>query len=176
MKRAALLLLLIASGITFAAERFGLGTPASADDIARWDIDIKPDGAGLPPGQGAVSEGVGLYDQLCLACHGENGQDGQYDQLAGAPVPEEFATTFVKRTIGNYWPYASTLFDYVRRSMPQTQPGSLTDDEVYALVAYLLYLNGIVDADAIMNSESLPRVEMPAQSRFYWSDEVAHLR
>ena len=176
MTRAILIGLLAACGVVQGAERFGFGAPASAADIARWDIDIKPDGTGLPAGRGAVAEGANLYGTLCVSCHGENGRDGQYDQLAGAPVPEEFASGGVSRTIGNYWPYATTLFDYVRRSMPQTQPGSLGDDEVYALVAYLLYLNDIVDRDAVMHSESLPGVEMPARSRFYWGDQVSHLR
>jgi cytochrome c len=176
MKRVLPIVILAACSAVQSAERYGIGTVASIDDIARWDIDVKPDGTGLPPGGGGVSEGATLYRKLCVACHGENGRNGQYDQLAGAPVPREFATGGVRRTIGNYWPYAATLFDYVRRSMPQTEPGSLQDDEVYALVAYLLYLNDVVDADVIMNSETLPQVRLPAESRFYWSDEVTHLR
>lgn len=176
MNRVVLIGLLAVCGVAQGAEPFGFGAPASAADIARWDLDVKPDGTGLPAGQGGVAEGAKLYGKHCVACHGENGQNGQYDQLAGAPVPDEFASWGATRTIGNYWPYASTLFDYVRRSMPQMQPGSLRDDEVYALVAYLLYLNDIVDADTIMHSDSLPRVEMPAQWRFYWGDQVTHLR
>ena len=165
------LLLCFLSQITPAdsAPAFGLGTEASDNEIAIWDIDVRPDGKGLPSGGGSVEQGRKVYQQQCLACHGENGQGGPNDQLVGRldndifPFSEKGAP---KKTIGNYWPWATTLFDYIRRTMPYTTPGSLTDDEVYAVTAYLLYANDIIPEQMILDANSLPAIEMPAQHRF----------
>ena len=156
-----------------APERFGFGRSATPDDIAKLDIDVRPDGAGLPDGSGTVAQGRAVYLQKCAACHGNNGQGGLNDRLVGREPREHRAFSqddTTQKTIGNYWPYATTLYDYTARSMPFSQPGSLTPDEVYGVVAYLLYLNEIVGADAILNRETLPRVMMPAHDRFVIDD------
>jgi cytochrome c len=150
---------------------FGFGRSPTADEVRAWDIDVSPDGAGLPPGRGTVAEGAAIYAAECVACHGSAGEGGQYDRLAGRDPRQGFPfgkdpKLLAKRTIGNYWPYATTLYDYIHRAMPQAVPGSLRPDEVYALVAYLLFLNGIVPQDAVMDARTLPRVRMPARDRF----------
>ncbi len=150
-----------------APERFGFGAPASADRIALWDIDIKPDGEGLPPGSGSVAEGRGIYELSCMQCHGPTGIEGPNDRLAAAG---EWGQWPAGRTVGGYWPYATTLFDYTRKAMPQTTPGTLGDDEVYAVVGYVLHLSGLVPADAVMDAESLAAVEMPYRDRFVPDD------
>jgi cytochrome c len=150
---------------------FGFGKKASADDISRWNIDIMPDGTGLPSGSGSVSEGAIIYQHKCVVCHGTNGTEGPFDKLvgreprAGFPFGKDAKYTSMK-TIGNYWPYATTLFDYLRRAMPQNEPGSLTANEVYGLSAYLLHLNEVIPADARLDAVSLPLVKMPARDRF----------
>ena len=159
-------------------ERFGFGRAAAAAEIAAWDIDVKPDGAGLPPGSGTVAGGAAIYAARCAVCHGRTGVEGPNDRLVARPG-ERFPAgddpdSWQKRTIGNYWPFASTVFDYVRRSMPQNLPGSLQDDEVYALTAYLLYLNGIVPEDAVMDAETLADIRMPAQGNFHADDRLDH--
>lgn len=151
----------------------GVGQPVSDQDVARIDIDVMPDGRGLPAGSGSAVEGKPLYARLCANCHGEEGEGGGFDALAGG-VPAN-ARMFaqdpsVTRTIGNYWPYATTVFDYVRRSMPFDQPGSLKDEQVYALTAYLLYLNDLVDARTVIDAGSLPGIKMPAL-QFYVPDD-----
>ena len=150
-------------------ERFGFGTPASDERIALWDIDVKPDGEGLPPGSGSVAEGRRIYEISCLQCHGATGTEGPNDRLA-SDVP--WAEWPPVRAVGVYWPYATTLFDYTRRAMPQTTPGTLADDEVYAVVAYVLYLNGLVPEDAVVDAASLSAVEMPARDRFVPDDRT----
>lgn len=150
-----------------APERFGFGAPASEDRVAAWDIDVKPDGEGLPPGSGSVARGRVLYEIHCLQCHGPTGSEGPNDRLAGA---DEWDQWPAGRTVGGYWPYATTLFDYTRKAMPQTTPGTLTDDQVYAVVGYVLHLAGIVAADAVLDSASLAAVEMPARDRFVPDD------
>ena len=151
----------------------GIGREVSADEIARWDIDIKPSGEGLPAGQGTVAAGEVVYQQLCTACHGDQGQGSTNDRLVAAFEPDvNYSTGTPTRTIGNYWPYATTLFDYIRRAMPHNSPGSLSNQQVYDLSAWLLFRNGLVAENAVINAETLPRVEMPANSLFYWSDEV----
>lgn len=133
-----------------------------------------PDGKQLPVGSGTVVEGKDVYQEKCLSCHGEEGKNGINDQLVAKYDPDiRFATDVgAVRTIGNYWPYATTLYDYIYRAMPQTAPGTLTADEVYSLVAYLLFLNEIIDRDVEMNPDSLPKVVMPASMMFYWSEEA----
>ena len=146
---------------------FGFGTEVTADRVALWDVDVKPDGEGLPAGRGTVAEGREVYMVHCVACHGPTGTEGPYDRLVGREPWEDAPTT---RTVGNYWPYATTLYDYIERAMPQLTPGILTADQTYAVIAYLLYLNEIVPEDAVMSAETLPEVEMPARDRFVVDD------
>src|SRR3990172_1098591 len=155
-------------------DRFGFGRTPSADEIRLWDIDIMPDGRQLPPGRGTAEQGQAIYTAKCSSCHGAEGQGGTNDRLVGAFKPViNFATDLqAVRTIGNYWPYATTLYDYIYRAMPHTTPGTLSPDEVYALVAYLLYRNDVIDQNTEMNADSLPQVAMPARQLFYCSDEV----
>lgn len=152
---------------------FGFGRHATADEILAWDIDVDPSGAGLPAGSGSVAEGEQVWRARCASCHGRNGEG--VPGLSGAvvlPYDPEASWPPFPRTVGNYWPYATTLFDYVRRAMPADAPGSLSADEVYAVVAWLLHANQIVPADAVMDARSLPAVEMPARERFVVSDEA----
>lgn len=159
-------------------QRFSFGRKPTQDEISRWDIDITPDGRQLPPGTGTVARGGEIYQEKCLSCHGSEGRGGSAGRLAGAYQPglNFSADTRVPRTIGNYWPYATTLFDYINRAMPQNAPGSLTATEIYSLTAYLLSLNKIIDKDMKIDRDSLPRVIMPARHLFYWSDEVKRLQ
>jgi cytochrome c len=149
----------------------GLGRPAPAALIAAWDIDVMPDGAGLPPGRGDARQGERLYGEQCQSCHGERGLGDSGDQLAGAKMG--LTGEWPEKTIGTYWPYATTLFNFIRRAKPMQAPGSLSNDEVYALTAYLLHLNGIVSADAVMGAQSLPGVVMPNRDGFIdaWAAE-----
>jgi cytochrome c len=141
-----------------------LGTPASAAEIAAIDVSIGPDGAGLPPGSGTPKQGAEVYATKCIVCHGPEGAKGVNDRLVGGQGSLTSATPV--KTIGSYWPYATTVFDYVRRAMPYPAPHSLTDAEAYAVTAYLLHLNGIIDADAVMDATSLPKVKMPNRAGF----------
>lgn len=157
------------------AQEFGFGRPASDDEIAAWDIDVLPDGEGLPEGSGSVADGKILYDAQCAVCHGATGVEGPNDRLVvqspDEPHPDASdVNAWQHRTIGNYWPYATTLYDYIRRSMPMNVPGSLDANQVYALTAYLLHLNHIVDADAVLDQESLADIHMPARDRFVMDD------
>jgi cytochrome c len=160
-----------------APDRFGFGEPAPREVIEALDTDVRPDGRGLPPGAGTAKEGAVVYARQCAACHGARGEGGSADVLVGSepgnmppfgPRYEQWRAgrPDVPFTIGNYWPYATTLFDYVRRAMPLTAPGTLTAGEVYALVAWLLSENGIIADTEVMNAETLPRVMMPAHGRF----------
>jgi len=150
-----------------APERFAFGVEASPARVAAWDIDVKPDGEGLPPGQGTVAEGEVVYQTHCVACHGLTGVEGPNDRLVGTAPWRDWPTD---RAVGNYWPYATTLYDYIRRAMPQTTPGTLSADETYAVIAYLLHLNEVVPAGAVMDAEALPAVTMPARDRFVRDD------
>jgi len=160
-----------------ASKRHGIGSPATTEQVAALDIDVRPDGVGLPPGGGTAREGATVYAQKCAACHGATGEGGTADPLVGsqpadtAPFGPDYERWRNNRpdvpfTIGNYWPYATTIFDYVRRAMPASAPGSLTADETYALTAWLLAGNGVIADTAVMNADTLPRVRMPARSRF----------
>jgi cytochrome c len=170
--RATILLTLTLAGSSAAAgevpEGPKLGRPATTHEIAAVDTDVMPDGRGLPPGSGTVAAGRELYAQHCLRCHGEGGLGDSGDQLAGAKMG--LTSEWPEKTIGNFWPYAPTLFDFIRRSMPMESPGSLADDEVYALTAYLLNLNGIIADDAVMNARSLSRIRMPNRDGFIDED------
>ena len=141
-----------------------LGRVATAQEVAAWDISIPPDGAGLPAGSGTAKQGEAVYVAQCLACHGPKGVGKPADRLVGGVG--SLATEKPVRTVGSYWPYATTLFDYTRRSMPATRPLSLSNEEVYAVTAYLLYLNGIIGENAQMNAQTLPQVKMPNRDGF----------
>jgi len=141
-----------------------LGRPVSAHDIESWEIGVMPSGEGLPSGSGTAVPGEALYRQHCESCHGLEGRGASADELAGGRM--SLTSEWPDKNIGTYWPYATTVFDFTRRSMPLTAPGSLSDDEVYALTAYLLYLNGIIGRDEVMNAQSLPKVMMPNRDGF----------
>lgn len=152
----------------------GLGRDADSTAIVAWDIDVNPAGAGLPPGRGTHDQGAVIFQAKCAACHGAHGEGMHpaYPALVGTE-PRDFSfddDPKKVKTIGNYWPYATTLFDYLRRTMPQTAPGSLQPDELYALCAFLLAENSVIPRDAVMNATTLPRVQMPARDRFVLDD------
>lgn len=150
--------------IAAAQEGPGLGVPATPEQIAGWDISIGPDGAGLPPGSGTPAAGKAVYDAKCLACHGAEGAGQPNDRLVGGQGTMREAAPI--RTVGSYWPYATTVFDYIRRAMPYVTPHSLTPDETYAVTAYLLALNGVIEQDAVMDATTLPKVAMPNRASF----------
>lgn len=146
-------------------ERYGLGQPATDEEIAGWDIDAKPDGTGLPPGSGTVEEGAALYARLGAACHGERGEgtDAAPALVGGQGTLDSDQPV---KTVGSYWPHATTIYDFIYRAMPADNPQSLTPDEVYALTAYILYLNDVVPEDTVLDAESLPQVVMPNRDGF----------
>lgn len=143
--------------------RFGFGRPADADRIAAWDIDVRPDGKGLPAGSGTVDAGAAVYQRRCASCHGATGTDGPARRLVGT---EPWGEWPVNASVGNYWPYATTLYDYLVRAMPQDAPGSLTANESFAVIAWILNQNKLVPDDAVMNATTLPAVRMPGKDHF----------
>jgi mono/diheme cytochrome c family protein len=156
------LALAIVGGAAF-AETPNLGKPVSQSDLAEWDINILPDGTNLPPGSGKAAEGAKIFADKCALCHGDNGRGGIAARLVGGPPK---ASLDGGKTIANYWPYATTLFDFIRRAMPFTQPRSLTDQEVYSLAAYLLAANKLIGEDDEINALTLPKVRMPNRDNF----------
>jgi S-disulfanyl-L-cysteine oxidoreductase SoxD len=144
---------------------FGFGRAATQKEIDSMDISIRPDGKGLPPGSGTARTGSAIYQLKCAACHGKTGTEGPYARLV-APMGD----TTKAKAIGNYWPYATTLFDYTRRAMPFNAPGSLSAAEVYSLTAYLLTANKIIDSATVINAQTLPQVKMPAHDLFVPDD------
>jgi S-disulfanyl-L-cysteine oxidoreductase SoxD len=143
---------------------YGIGRAATPAEVAGWNIDVGRDGSNLPPGSGSVSQGRDVFDQQCAACHGAKGEGGLGDKLAGGQGT--LAAANPVRTVGSYWPYAPTLFDYIRRAMPQNAPQSLSNDEVYAVSAYIFNLNGLVPPDATLNAEAIAAIKMPNRSMF----------
>jgi cytochrome c len=141
-----------------------LGVPATSEQVAGWDISIAPDGAGLPAGSGTAAAGKGVYEAKCLACHGVEGAGQPNDRLVGGQGTLREAAPI--RTIGSYWPYATTVFDYIRRAMPYVTPHTLTADETYAVTAYLLALNGVIGEGDVMDATTLPKVVMPNRDGF----------
>ncbi len=154
--------------------RYDLGRPATAAEIAAQDIDIGPSGVELPEGRGTVAQGAMVYGAKCASCHGVRGEGlAPFPALVGRDPREGFPfgrDPRAVKTVGNYWPYATTLFDYVRRAMPQLTPGSLTDDEVYAVTAWLLAQNEVIGADVVLDAAALRAVKMPARDRFVRDD------
>ncbi len=146
------------------AQSYGVGRAASAEEVAAWDVTIGPEGHELPEGSGTAQDGAQVYEVRCKECHGEEGVGGDHAALIGKP--EQLKETPPVKTVGSYWPYATTLFDYTRRAMPFEEPGTLTADQVYAVTAYVLYLNGLVGEDDVLDRESLPQVVMPNREGF----------
>ena len=167
----ALFSLTLAPGVVFGAGP-NLGKPTSPADLAPWDIDAEPSGAGLPAGSGTSDQGAAIFADNCAACHGDGGR-GATTTTSGAPAAPPVVSD-VKRngiddttlSIANYWPYATTLFDYIKRAMPWTSPRTLTDDQVYALTAYILAQNRLIDSKQVINAQALPKVQMPNRNGF----------
>jgi mono/diheme cytochrome c family protein len=158
----AAVLTLLSTSVAF-AETPNLGKPISPVEIGGWDINILPDGSGLPSGSGTPAEGARVYAAKCSGCHGPEGKGGTNGRLVGG---EPIKTMDAEKTIANFWPYATTLYDYIRRAMPWTKPRSLTNDEVYALTAYILSLNKLIGENDTMNAQTLPKVRMPNREGF----------
>jgi mono/diheme cytochrome c family protein len=141
----------------------GLGKPIAENQIRLWNIDIGPNGEGLPAGSGTAIAGEVLFQQQCASCHGDKGQGSIANRLVGGGA---LNTNSPVKTVGSFWPYSTTIFDYTRRSMPHNAPQSLTSDQIYAATAYILYLNQIIAKDAVMDAKSLPLVRMPNRDGF----------
>lgn len=155
----------------FAAEPHSapkLGVPITAGEAAKWDLSVFPDGKGLPPGKGTAADGKTIFANQCASCHGEGGRGSTAEELVAEP--QSLTEDAASKAIGPYWPYATTLFDFVRRSMPAGAPGSLSADEVYAVVAYLLAANKVITDGDEMNATTLPKVKMPNRDGFDWID------
>ena len=146
------------------ATKYGLGQSATDEEIRAWNIDVSPNGEGLPPGSGTVKQGAEVYAAKCAKCHGQTGTEGPFDMLVGGQ--NTLKTAKPVKTIGSYWPYAATLYDYINRAMPMDAPGSLTSDEVYAVSAWLLHRNGIISEDAVLDASTLVSVDMPNRLGF----------
>ena len=166
-----LFIFIILLGIPFSSagaesgyHEFYLGQIATDEEVRSWDIDVGPDGAGLPEGSGTVSDGAKVYARHCASCHGAMGMEGPMPKLVGGQGT--LSSSQPVKTIGSYWPYATTLFDYINRAMPFTAPQSLAPNDIYAVVAWLLFRNGLIDEDTVMNKETLPQVRMLRQSGF----------
>ena len=155
---------------------YGIGRPATAEEVAAWDIDVNPAGEGLPPGQGTAAEGAEVFAATCAACHGAKGEGlDAAPALIGREPREGFPfgqSLRFTRTVGNYWPYATTLYDYINRTMPPTAPGSLTADQIYSAVAWILARNEIIGTATVIDAASLPRIRMPARDRFVPDDRT----
>src|SRR3954464_3397372 len=156
--------ILLCAASAEAQSPYDLGRMATPAEIAGWNIDVGGEGRNLPPGSGTVSHGSEVFSQQCAACHGAKGEGGVGDRLVGgqgtlgSPKPV--------RTVGTYWPYAPTLFDYIRRAMPQNAPQSLSNDDVYAVSAYILNINGLLPADATLDAKTLAAIKMPNRNMF----------
>jgi len=158
--------MLTACGVVSSAQSptYGLGHTPTPDQLKKVDIEILPDGRGLPPGSGTAATGKQVYTAKCLTCHGPSGAEGPQDILAGGKGT--LATPKPLKTVGSYWPYATTLWDYIRRAMPFDHPGTLTTDDIYSVSAYVLFLNHIVGEQDVLNQTTLPRVQMPNRNGF----------
>jgi len=164
---AAIFLIIIYRNVPHLPAQFGIGRKATLAEIRKLDIDVSPDGKGLPAGSGNIQSGKLVYQAKCIACHG-NGEPTENPLLGEALFVNHL--TEKTKTIGTYWPYATTIFDYVRRAMPYNAPGSLSNQEVYDLTAYLLYANKIIPANAVINQQTLQKVVMPAKEKYVEDD------
>lgn len=143
-----------------------LGTPMTANEVAKWDMSIFPDGRGLPEGKGVAKDGAVIFDKQCAGCHGDAGRGSSAEELVSEP--QKLTEPAASKAIGPYWPFATTVFDFIRRSMPAGAPGSLTPDELYAVTAYLLAANKVIGEGEEMNAKTLPAVKMPNRDGFEW--------
>ena len=162
-----MVVLLVAAGVWPAAAQlptYGVGRPPTTEEVQAWALTIPPDGQGLPPGSGTAALGKVVFVERCASCHGEKGEDPKYSLLVGGQGT--LATDKPVRTIGSFWQYATTLWSYIRRAQPFDEPGSLTPDQVYAVTAYLLYLNGIIGEQDVMDAKTLPLIKMPNRDGF----------
>jgi S-disulfanyl-L-cysteine oxidoreductase SoxD len=174
LERAAVLLaVMVAAGAPAYANEahppgyYGYGRAPTPAEVQGWAIAVRPDGQGLPPGKGSVNEGADMFADQCAACHGTFGEgEGRYPKLSGGSLKGERP----EPTVGSYWPYATTLWDYINRAMPFPAPHSLTTDQVYAMTAYILNLNNIVPGDFVADRNTLPKVKMPNHDAFIWKD------
>jgi cytochrome c len=166
----ALIVGLLLAGPAQSAEKLGIGRLATPDEIAGWDIDIRPDGHGLPAGKGTVAQGEPLYMERCAACHGEFGESaGRWPMVAGGQGT--LASHDPVKTVGSYWPYPATVMDYIRRSMPFGNAQSLSNDELYAITAYVLYLNDVVtDRDFELNERNFLSLQLKNRPNFFDDD------
>jgi S-disulfanyl-L-cysteine oxidoreductase SoxD len=155
---------IVAGCFVSSALAYDFGRRATPDEVKLWDIDVRADGKGLPEGSGTVAHGKSVYEDNCAACHGANGQDGIKDRLVGGQ--STLVSDKPLKTVGSFWPYATTLFDYINRAMPYQAPGSLSVDDTYAVAAYILNLNGILPADGKLDKETLPTIKMPNRDGF----------
>jgi cytochrome c len=146
------------------AQTFGFGRPATDVAIAAWNIDVDAQGRGLPAGQGSVASGAKIYAEKCAACHGVNGEGKPADALVGGAGSLNGKAP--SKTVGSFWPYATTLYDFIYRAMPYTAPQSLTPSEVYALTAWILHRNGVLPQDAVLDAARLPQVQLPNRAGF----------
>lgn len=162
--RRALALFIACCTCTSSSLALDFGRTATPKEIQLWDIDVRPDGKGLPAGKGSVADGKALFADNCAGCHGDSGIGGIKDRLAGGQGT--LASEHPIKTVGNFWPYATTLYDYIHRAMPYQAPGSLSDDDYYALTAYILNINGIVAAGTVLDKVSLPKIRMPNRDGF----------
>jgi mono/diheme cytochrome c family protein len=161
---APLLAVVIVAAAHAESGKFGLGRVPTDQEVTGWNIDIGRDGQGLPPGNGSVQEGRKIFDEKCASCHGEMAEGGLGDRLVGGQGT--LASAKPVKTVGSFWPYAPTLFDYIRRAMPMNAPQSLSNPEVYALAAYILNLNGLVTDNATLDAKSLAAIKMPNRDGF----------
>ena len=143
---------------------YGVGRPPTAEEIKAWDVTIPPDGRGLPAGSGTAALGKAVFTDRCASCHGPEGQDAKYGLLVGGQG--SLKTDKPVKTIGSYWPYATTLWSYINRAQPFDEPGTLTPDQVYAVTAYLLFLNGILGEHDVLDARTLPAISMPNRDGF----------
>lgn len=156
--------LILACAAALQAQQYGVGRAATQQELSALDITVAPDGAGLPPGSGTAAEGAQIYERQCRECHGPEGKGSEQAALVG--TPQDLHLEKPKKTVGSYWPYATTLFDYIRRAMPFKTPGSLSDEQVYAVTAYILSLNKLIDPEESLDAEKLKQIAMPNKDGF----------
>ncbi|HLK70218.1 MAG TPA: cytochrome c [Bryobacteraceae bacterium] len=159
-----LLLLATAAALFGQSPKYGVGRAPTPEELRNWDVSISPTGAGLPSGSGTAAAGREIYTNRCSKCHGANGEGRDSVPLAGGKGTLKNPKPL--RTVGSYWPYATTIWDYVNRAMPFNNPGLLSHDQVYSVTAYILFLNGIVAENDVMDARTLPKVRMPNRDGF----------